>query len=299
MRVVTLGSGRSGTGKTFVAANLGVALARRGLRTCLVDLDLSSADLHLLVGVFRPVRGLLDLLRGGAATLEEVMLPVGNSGLLHLIPGAGETVRGLDSEEVNGLIEDIAALPVDIAIVDLTSGVAQHTLDLFATGNPAWVVASADPASVRDALRYLRLSRLRRTARGSVSLAPRQPKVYTSLDDLVHDMNAIRLADGGSARSFQPAVVLNRCGADLEPSADELMKLLEEEAGAAEQVPLVAQVPEDPSVERALASLIPVLEYSPGCAAARAIDELADKITGDALAETTDVSGKIHEPILG
>ena len=51
-RVVAITSGTGGVGKTFVAANLAAALARRGQRVLLLDayLGLSNLDIGLKVG---------------------------------------------------------------------------------------------------------------------------------------------------------------------------------------------------------------------------------------------------------
>ncbi|NJN64100.1 MAG: CpsD/CapB family tyrosine-protein kinase, partial [Acidobacteria bacterium] len=63
MRVVAVGSGESGSGRSVIAANLGVALARRGARVVLVDLDLRSGDLHLRLGAPHAGPGVTSLLR--------------------------------------------------------------------------------------------------------------------------------------------------------------------------------------------------------------------------------------------
>lgn len=284
MRVLTLGSARSGTGKSFVAANLGVALARRGVRVCLVDLDLTASDLHLLLGLFRPERGLLELLRGEARSLEEIMHPVGDGGRLWLVPGAGETVRALQPEEIEGLCEDIRELPVDVAIVDLAAGTGQLPLDFFTAADEAWVVAAADVCSVPEVVRFLRLARLRHVARRPAGASPRRPRVYTSLDDLVRDMSALR-SEQERSPAFRPGVLLNRCDAGAEAYARRLMDELEEEFPSGSHLPLVAKIPEDPAVANAFAALTPLLAHAPLAPAARAIEALADEFAGTAVAD--------------
>ncbi|RMG48477.1 MAG: hypothetical protein D6718_01710 [Acidobacteria bacterium] len=298
MRVLALGSGRPGTGKSFLAANLGTALARRGVRVCLVDLDLAASDLHLLLGLFRPPHGLLDLLRGGARSLEEIMHPVGDTGRLFLVPGAGETVRGLQAEEVEGLAEDIAALPVDIAIVDLAAGTSQAMLDLFCAGDEGWVVAAEDAGPIDDVVRYLRLSRLRRVARRPAAAAPRRPRVYTSLDDLVRDMSALRSAEERGGGPFRQGVLLNRCGPNSERFAEELAERIESELPGGCHLPLIAKIPEDPAAAEAFAALTPLLAHAPHSPAARVIDDLAAQIAGSAASEPAGetASGRL-EPV--
>lgn len=51
--VVGVTGGKGGTGKSFVATNLAVLLASRGLRLVLADLDVEAPNDHLLLGVER------------------------------------------------------------------------------------------------------------------------------------------------------------------------------------------------------------------------------------------------------
>jgi pilus assembly protein CpaE len=57
---------KGGSGKTLTCANLGVALAQRGARVAMVDLDLQFGDLALAMGL-RPERTIYDLVRSGGS----------------------------------------------------------------------------------------------------------------------------------------------------------------------------------------------------------------------------------------
>lgn len=276
MRVITLGSGKGGTGKSFVAANLGIALARRGIRTCLVDLDLGSADLHLMLGQLRPRHGVHEVLRGEAATLSDVVQPIGDDGRLSLVAGAGETVRaaGLSAREIDALVRDVRDLPADVVVVDLPGGVAHQVLDLFLAGDTQLLVTTPDPVAVNDAARFLRLCRMRRAARDAGTCgADRRPRVYTSLDELVRDMNAIREAEltGG----FRPGLLLNRCRPAVDRARAELIGRLSEEVGDDAELALHAEIPEDGAVERSIRLLSPLVEIAPTAPASRTIQDLA------------------------
>ena len=49
-RLLSVGGGKGGVGKTFVTANLAAALARAGKRGVVVDVDLEGANLHTCLG---------------------------------------------------------------------------------------------------------------------------------------------------------------------------------------------------------------------------------------------------------
>lgn len=279
MRVITVGSGKGGTGKSFVAANVGLALAQRGIKTCVVDFDLGSADVHLILGHLQPVSGVLDVLRGHASSLADVMHAAPHCPNLFIVPGAGETVRaaGLSTREIEKLTGNVRELPVEVAIVDLPGGVQHQVLDMFLAGDTQLLVTTPDPVAVTDAARFLRLARVRRAARGANGAASdRRPRVYTSLDDLVRDMNAIRggSSTAGPAAGFNPALILNRCRPDALLGKSDLLAQLRREAGDTE-LPLRAEIPEDAAVDRSVRLLAPVIDLSPAAPASRTIFDLA------------------------
>ena len=44
---ISVGSGKGGTGKSMVIANLAMLLAKAGRRVCVIDLDVGGADIHI------------------------------------------------------------------------------------------------------------------------------------------------------------------------------------------------------------------------------------------------------------
>jgi flagellar biosynthesis protein FlhG len=51
LRVIAVTSGKGGVGKSNVVANLGLALAQRGLKVLLIDADLGLGNLDILLGL--------------------------------------------------------------------------------------------------------------------------------------------------------------------------------------------------------------------------------------------------------
>ena len=59
-RLIPVGGGKGGVGKSFIVANLATSLARAGKRVIAVDGDLEGANLHTCVGVPKPRISLAD-----------------------------------------------------------------------------------------------------------------------------------------------------------------------------------------------------------------------------------------------
>ncbi len=272
MRTIAFGSGSSGTGKTFIATHLAASMARQGVRTCVVDLNLDSSDLHLAFGVLRPQYRLLDFLDGRCQSLQAAMTQVPGRDRLWLIPGSDETVRAnaLHSEEIDRLMTALRELPVDVALLDLAPGIGQTLLDLFLAADLPLVVCNPDQASLKDAARFVRLARLRSGARGSsTSRGKQRLKVYTNLDDLVRDMNAIREEQKGGGGRFRPSLVLNR---GEEPS-DEQRRRWSRDLEL--DVPLLAAVPSSTTQAVVAVPGQTVIDLQANDQAGEAIDVLA------------------------
>lgn len=85
MKVVAIANQKGGVAKTTTTHNLGVALAAKGNRVLLVDLD-SQASLTISVGL-EPLdlqRTIVDILKKDAASINECIEPI--SERLHIIP---------------------------------------------------------------------------------------------------------------------------------------------------------------------------------------------------------------------
>src|SRR5512142_2167222 len=86
-RVVSIGGGKGGIGKSLISANLGIELARRGKRVVLVDADLGGANLHTTLGVEVPRRTLSDFIERRVSRIDDVVTPTGIQNL-GLVSGA-------------------------------------------------------------------------------------------------------------------------------------------------------------------------------------------------------------------
>jgi len=129
---LTVSSPGPGDGKSFVSANLAMALADGGYRTVVIDGDIRRGALHTVFAPAAQVPGLTDLL-AGEAVLAEVLLPTSHPGLF-LVPSGRRRRNGpelLAGESMLGLVRDLRQ-QFDAIIVD--SAPLGAGIDPFALG---------------------------------------------------------------------------------------------------------------------------------------------------------------------
>lgn len=161
-KLTAIGSGKGGTGKTFVAVTLAHALAHAGERVLLCDADfgLSNTIVHLglesggdMAAILSGMRGLTDCVAhmgGGTKTRGgfDVLAAPSGSGVL---AGVGEAAI----ERLIATLKDTRAY--DRIIVDLGAGVEAATLHLAAAADETIVVMTPDPAALTDAYAFTKL----------------------------------------------------------------------------------------------------------------------------------------------
>ena len=71
---IVVTSGKGGVGKTTVVANLGVFLAERGFRVCLIDVDFGLNNLDVVMGLENKVLYDLEDVLYGRCRIKQALL---------------------------------------------------------------------------------------------------------------------------------------------------------------------------------------------------------------------------------
>jgi flagellar biosynthesis protein FlhG len=160
--VWAIGGGKGGTGKTFLSAGLAIALSLERGDIVAVDADLGGPNLHTLLGVRENGRDLGDFVRNEVSRLEEIAVPTAFAGL-RLIRGSETTLflANLNHYRKLKLIRQIKGLPANGVLIDLGTGSAFNTLDLFLTASPGILVVTPEPTAVENAYLFLKSCALR------------------------------------------------------------------------------------------------------------------------------------------
>jgi flagellar biosynthesis protein FlhG len=183
-RVVAIGGGKGGVGKSLVAANVGIFLATLGKRVILVDAAFGAPNLHIFAGVPRPSRSLSEALAAGGPPLAELAVSTYVPGV-KLIGGVYDPpwIANPGPAQVRVVAEQLHQLPADWVVVDLGPGLGAPTLELFLEADMSLLVSVPDPTSIELMHRFVRAAFLKRLERkGLGHLAALVEKAPTDLE---------------------------------------------------------------------------------------------------------------------
>src|SRR3990172_3733904 len=195
-RILAVGGGKGGVGKSFFACNLAAEMARTGRRVVLVDADLGGANLHTYLGIEFPERTLKDLITRRVDVVEDVIVPTGIQNL-RLISGAQSVLGAANPkhEHKARLARVLRELEAAAVVIDLGSGTSFNTLDLFLVADEGIFVVVPEPTSLENAYAFIKASFFRRLRRATADA-----RVKTLVD---------RVAEGRAEHSIRtPADLL-------------------------------------------------------------------------------------------
>jgi flagellar biosynthesis protein FlhG len=221
---VAVGGGKGGVGKTFLAANLSIALARGGYRVIAIDTDVEGPNLHTLVGVKNPARTLADFIAGRENHLLRLIVatPTENLGLIAATQGNLASAQP-EAQRRADMLAQLRRMPCDFVIVDCGAGAHAATLDYFLVSDDGLIVVHPEPTSVENAYTFVRASFYRRMqaalrkhdVRALVREAMDQRNargIQTPLD-LLREIEGMDVEDGQrfveAMRRFRPRIVVN------------------------------------------------------------------------------------------
>jgi flagellar biosynthesis protein FlhG len=155
--VIPIAGGKGGVGKTFLTANLGIALAEMGNPTVAVDMDLGGSNLHSFLGLSNRFPGIGDFLKARSAELEELLVST-ESPNLQFLPGDGLTpfMANIPYAQKVRLISSIKRLPVEYILLDLGAGTSFNTLDFFRISPHGFVITTPEYPSIMGMLVFLK-----------------------------------------------------------------------------------------------------------------------------------------------
>ena len=162
-RIYSIGGGKGGSGKSFIATSLGILLAKQGKRVVLVDLDLGASNLHTLLGQKIPQQGLDAFIDKETRNLEDLALPttIPNLYLISSTKCSLEIANLFYAQKVK-LVSAIKNLPFDYILLDLGPGTHFNTLDFFLVAREGLFVATPEPTAIENTFNFIKSVYLRK-----------------------------------------------------------------------------------------------------------------------------------------
>jgi flagellar biosynthesis protein FlhG len=151
-----IGGGKGGTGKTLIASNMAIYLAKLGQRVLLVDADLGGANLHTCLGMEKPRCRLDGFLDTDRPELSEWMKDTGVPNLFLLSGCLDRARRRPRVKDMRRLRQALRGADMDYVILDVGSGTSQLVMDLFLLGEIGIYVAVPEPTSIENTYVFLR-----------------------------------------------------------------------------------------------------------------------------------------------
>lgn len=246
-KVLAITSGKGGVGKTFVAANLAAALARRGQRVLVLDADLGLANLDVVLNL-HPKVTLHDVFTGKATVDEAIVQAPG--GFSVLLAGSGMVEYSRLTPEVRDEFVRVlrSLLPrFDVVLLDTGAGISDVVLFAVSLAGEVLLVATPEPTSLTDAYAAIKV----------LSMQQKRRQVRMIINQTV------RPGDG-RAITGQLQQVLDR--------------FVSTDTGRPVRLIHLGDIPADPSVRAAVMRRQLLTINNPNSPAALAIAQLANKI---------------------
>lgn len=166
-RLLTVGGGRGGVGKSLLAANLAIYFAQLGKEVVLIDADPTGANLHTHFGL-NAAKTDPTLEVSAPKSFEEALVTTNVPGL-RLLPAAHDAVDLPFLQRAGRKARWLAkarALPCEYLVIDAGPGHSHFSLDLMLAADVPIAVTVPEPPAIEATYRFMRAAfrrRLRRT----------------------------------------------------------------------------------------------------------------------------------------
>jgi flagellar biosynthesis protein FlhG len=156
-RVIAVTSGKGGVGKTNFTVNLALALAGLSKKVLILDADLGTANVDVVLG-YSSKSSILNLLEDGI-TAEEIVTE-GPRGIRFISGGSGiYRLANLHGDQLQSLVSKISIFDdwADIILVDTGAGLSQNVLNFVTAADEVIIVATPEPTSITDAYALMKV----------------------------------------------------------------------------------------------------------------------------------------------
>lgn len=254
LRVIAVTSGKGGVGKTTLTTNLAVALTKLGKKVTVIDTDLGTANVDVVLGLTAQFH--MGHVIHGKKSLSEIALEA--PGGFRVIPGGSglQELTQLTEVQFTRVITGFNELEgtADILLLDTGAGISKEVSNFLLAADEVLVVTTPEPHAMTDAYAILKVMH-------SLGTSAKKSLIINKVDGAL---------EAGIVASRLKRVVSHYLNEDIE---------------------FMGGIEEDRAVSRSLKKQCPLLILEPGCSAARNIESIAIKIVGELPPSTAGTLG--------
>jgi len=189
-KILAIGGGKGGAGKSVFSTIVAFWLARTGHRTVLMDVDLGGANLHTLLGIKSPDRTLNDFITRKFDELGDICIDTSEKNL-RLISGASDVLSLANphfSQKIK-LMTHLSRLDADYVVLDLGAGTSFNVLDFFLIAHKKIIVLTPEPTSIQNAYIFVRNAVYRKLSR----LSSKNPSLQALIKIAMDPKNVLKI----------------------------------------------------------------------------------------------------------
>ncbi|WP_190284874.1 MinD/ParA family protein [Bacillus sp. S3] len=149
-RIITITSGKGGVGKSNFTINFALALKAAGKKVVVMDLDLSTANIDILMGTSSKYC-LADVLHQRKYLLD--CIEVGSGGINYIAGGLEiQDLIELDLKSLDFFMNQIQELQsyADFILLDTGAGISKELVEFILASDETILVTTPEPTSVAD-----------------------------------------------------------------------------------------------------------------------------------------------------
>ena len=195
-RVIVLTSGKGGVGKTTITANLGMHLAKKNHRVCLVDMDIGLNNLDVVMNMEdRIVYSMLDILEG-RCRIREALVQDDYFPMLYILSTNGLNQNlSIQVSQIKMLIRELKTM-FDFVLIDCPAGIDVGFKRAISCADEALVITTPHLSAIRDADKVV-------TILSSYDISIKRFVINRARGDLIQDKVMIDVYDIGKALNIE------------------------------------------------------------------------------------------------
>ncbi len=209
-RIIVLTSGKGGVGKTTITANLGMHLASKNYRVCMIDMDIGLNNLDVVMNMEdRVIYTIIDVIEH-RCRLKEALVQDDYFPLLYVLSSGGLNQNlSIGLGQIKQVINELGAI-FDFVLIDCPAGIDAGFKRAVSCASEALIITTPHLSSIRDADKVV-------TILNSYDIYDKRFIINRARGDLIqdkvmidiHDIGKILNIDFGGVIPEDDSVILN------------------------------------------------------------------------------------------